>query len=106
MPKLRESAPKSAIARSLRCAQSGGSIDVTAMAEGTSVRPGSWNGAKARDGSPEDLRDPIRVHVTRAGNRGGRLIKRPGLEDVPPNFQERCGEHERGGYPWAVEANQ
>src|SRR5260370_26555128 len=32
VPKLRESAPKSAIARSLRCAQSGGSIGVTAMA--------------------------------------------------------------------------
>ena len=32
VPKLRESAPKSAIARSLRCAQSGGSTDVTAMA--------------------------------------------------------------------------
>src|SRR5258708_36535938 len=31
--------------------------------EGTSVRSGSRNGAKARDGSPEDLRDPMRAHV-------------------------------------------
>src|SRR5258708_7059474 len=36
--------------------------------EGTPVRPGSWNGAKARDGSPEDLRDSIRVHGRKPGS--------------------------------------
>jgi len=42
---------------------SGGSIEVAAIGEDTLTRPGSWNAAKARDGSPEDLRDPTRVHV-------------------------------------------
>src|ERR1700719_397257 len=37
--------------------------------EGTPIRPGSRNGAKARDGSPEDLRDPIRVHGRQPGSR-------------------------------------
>ena len=32
--------------------------------KGTSVRPGSRSGAKTRDGSPGDLRDPIGVHVS------------------------------------------
>ena len=31
--------------------------------EGSSVRPGSKNGAKARDGSPGNLGDPAHVHV-------------------------------------------
>src|SRR5207247_1622696 len=56
--------------RSLRRPDSGGSIDVTVSGEDTSVRPGSWNGAKAREGSPEDLRDPIRVHVRASRNEG------------------------------------
>src|SRR6267154_195201 len=32
--------------------------------KGTSVRPGSRSGAKTRDGSPGDLRDPIGVYVS------------------------------------------
>src|SRR6202044_3598085 len=35
--------------------------------KGTPVRPGSRNAAEARDGSPEDLRDPIRVHGRQPG---------------------------------------
>jgi hypothetical protein len=49
--------------RSLRRLSSGGSIDVVVNGEATSVRPGSWSGAKAQEGSPEDLRDPIGVHT-------------------------------------------
>ena len=40
-----------------------GSIDETVIGEGTSVRPGSWTGAKAQDGSPENLRGPTHVHA-------------------------------------------
>ena len=62
MPKLWVS-PEISHRRSLRRMGSGGNTDVTVSGEGTPVRPGSWNRAKARDGSPEDLRDPIRVHA-------------------------------------------
>lgn len=55
-------APKSHC-RSLRRPPSGGNIDVTETGEGTLVRPGSWSGAEAQEGSSEDLRDPICVHV-------------------------------------------
>jgi len=60
---------------------SGGSIEVSATGEGTSARPGSWNGAKAREGSPEDLRDPMRVHVRETGTTGSRQ-QGPGLQDI------------------------
>jgi len=46
--KLRERAPKSASSEAFVVIASGGaSIDVTAKAKGTSVRPGSRSGAKA-----------------------------------------------------------
>ena len=51
------------------------------MAEGTSVRPGSWNGAKARDGSPEDLRDPIRAHAREPEIKGAGTTKTLGPEE-------------------------
>ena len=83
-------APKSSIAEAFVVRNSGGSIEVADIGEDTSVRPGSWNGAEARDGSPEDLRDPIRVHV-RKPEQGSRSTKpRPGRK--PPIFQERQGE--------------
>src|SRR5882672_5359389 len=65
---------------------SGGSIEVTETGEDTSVRPGSWNAAKVQEGLPEDLRDPIRVHASRAGNEGRPAQPRPwpgGTSDLP-----------------------
>jgi hypothetical protein len=62
---------------------------VTASGEGTLVRPGSWNGAKARDGSPEDLRDPIRVHVWGAGAWDHRRNKGPGPGETPITRERR-----------------
>src|SRR6266446_2960207 len=66
--------------RSLRCPTNGGSIDVAGIGEDTLIRPGSWNTAKARDGTPEDLRDPIRVHAREAGVGRPATTKGPGLE--------------------------
>ena len=34
------------------------------MGEDTPAQAGSWNGAKAQDGSPGNLRAPTRVHTT------------------------------------------
>src|SRR5260370_39706591 len=46
---------------------------------GTPIRPGSRNGAKARDGSPEDLGNPIRVHGRKPATRATRTATtRPG----------------------------
>jgi hypothetical protein len=72
--------------------------------EATSVRPGSWNGAKARDGSPEDLRDPIGVHARVSRIMGDRRNKGPGLEGTS-DFQERCGGTRSRRVGWAAEAN-
>jgi len=60
---------------------SGGSINVSGTGEDTLARPGSWNGAKAREGSPEDLRGPMRVHVRGTGTTGSRH-QGPGLQDL------------------------
>jgi len=54
---------------------------VTDSGEGTLARPGSWNGAKAQEGSPEDLRDPMRVHVRKTGTTGSRH-QGPGLQAI------------------------
>ena len=48
------------------------------MAMVSSVRPGSWTGAEARDGSPGNLRDPARVHARVRRQLGSRLNKCPG----------------------------
>ncbi len=73
---------------------SGGSIEVTEIGEGTSIRPGSWNGAKAREGSSEDLRDPIRVHVRASRNERAAGTTKALAWKGPPTFRERHGEHE------------
>src|SRR5438132_4675284 len=100
-------APKCSHRRSLRCLTNGGSIDVAVSGEDTSIRPGSWNTAKARDGTSGDLRDPIRVHVREARSRAAGNNKRPGPGSESPSFQERQGEtRTRGGIAWAAEANQ
>jgi len=84
---------------------SGGSIEVAATGEDTLTRPGSWNAAKARDGSPEDLRDPTRVHA-REPEQGSRQIKSPGLEEasnLPGALRRDTNE---GGVAWAAGAKQ
>src|SRR5271157_1032555 len=40
----------------------GGGVDKAAKGEVLPARPGSWSRAKAWDGSPGNLRDPVRVH--------------------------------------------
>src|SRR5260370_27339051 len=104
VPKLRVS-PEIRHCRSLRRPSSGGSIEVPDNGEGTLVRPGSWSGAKAQEGSPEDLRDPIRVDTRGAGWTGNRSPKARAWKG-PPTFPGRCGEHEAGGIGWAAGANQ
>ena len=61
---------------------------MTASGEGILVRPGSWTGAKARDGSPEDLRDPIRVHMRKPelGATGG---TKGLVRGMPPSPRKR-----------------
>src|SRR5947207_15858943 len=73
-------APKCSYRRSLRCLTNGGSIDVADSGEDTSIRPGSWNTAKARDGTSGDLREPIRVHAREAGAGRPATTKGPGQE--------------------------
>src|SRR5664279_5633261 len=55
--------PEITLRWSLRRGSSGGSIDRTDKGEVLPVRPGSWNRAKAWDGTPGNLRDPVRAHV-------------------------------------------
>jgi hypothetical protein len=76
------------------------------VGEGMAVRPGSWSGAKAREGSPEDLRDPICVHARASRIRGGRHNKspRPGRVSEPSGSAK--GEHEQPEIAWAAGANQ
>jgi hypothetical protein len=45
---------------------------------GLSVRPGSWTGAEAQDGSSGNLRDPARVHTQASRHLGSRLNTCPG----------------------------
>ena len=61
---------------------------MTEIGEVTLVRPGSWNGAEAQDGSPEDLRDPIHVHVETGA---GLPAARAPAWRRPPLLQERYG---------------
>src|SRR5213080_369168 len=88
-------APKCSHRRSLRCLTNGGSIDVAVSGEDTSIRPGSWNTAKARDGTSGDLRDPIRVHVREAGAGRPATTKGPGLEASLRASRSAKARHER-----------
>ena len=65
VPKLRESASKSTNAEAL-VVRIAGAASSGRFDEDTPIRPGSRNAAKARDGSPGDLREPSRVHVMRS----------------------------------------
>jgi hypothetical protein len=84
---------------------SGGSIKVSAIGEAILARPGSWNGAKAREGSPEDLGDPIRVHVKESGA-GLPVNKGPGLEEASDLPGALRRDTNPGGSAWAAEAKQ
>jgi hypothetical protein len=44
------------------------------------IRPGSWNEAKAWDGSPGNLRDPAHAHVRASRESGRRVNMDPGPE--------------------------
>ena len=83
-----------------------GQHDETASGEGSSVRPGSWSGAKAQDGSPGNLRNPAHVHTRALGTR------QP-AEHVPGPVPvlHRHGSAVKastnlGGNVWCPEANQ
>ena len=63
--------------------------------KGSSVRPGSWTGAKAQDGSPGNLRDPTHVHA-----RARRQIGSPAEQGSwpvagPPSARERWHQRAR-----------
>src|SRR6202049_5268005 len=50
------------------------------IGEGSLIRPGSWNEAKAQDGPPGNLGDPAHVHVRASRQSGRRLNNDPGPE--------------------------
>src|SRR5580693_9880116 len=58
------------------------------IGEGSSIRPGSWNEAKAQDGSPGNLGDPAHVHVRARRQSGRRLNNDPGPEGIPRLIEE------------------
>src|SRR6202521_4584567 len=61
------------------------------LGEGSSIRPGSQTGAKARDGSPGNLRDPAHVHVRASRQLGRRLNSDPGPEGtLRPSGSASC----------------
>jgi hypothetical protein len=63
--------------------------------KGPSVRPGSQTGARAQDGSPGNLRDPIHVHATNEPDkRDHRLNKDPGPNGASIRSGASQGEHE------------
>src|SRR6516165_2274993 len=77
--------------------------------KGTSVRPGSRSGAKTRDGSPGDLRDPTGVRVKQPELRAPGT-QSPGREG-PPTLQERYvnlgkADTKDRRITWAAEANK
>ena len=63
--------------------------------QGSSVRPGSWSGAEAQDGSPGNLRDPARVHARASRHLGSRLNKCPGPGRSSTDAGALIGEHEQ-----------
>ena len=69
----------------------GGSTEGTASGEVSSVRPGSWNWAKAREGSPSEPERSQTVHVKRAPGKG-----RPVDQETRPAWDlRRAGVRER-----------
>jgi len=76
------------------------------IGEVMSVRSGSWSGAKAREGSPEDLRDPICVHAQGKPDQGQPAQQKSPAREGLRTFRERQGEHEETEIAWAAEANQ
>ena len=50
------------------------------IGEGSSIRPGSWNEAKAQDGSPGNLGVPLTSTCKQTGRSGRRLNNDPGPE--------------------------
>ena len=70
-------------------------IDETVIGEGSSVRPGSWTGAKARDGLSGNLRDPTRVHASARRHWDRRLNNDPGpMRPLYPPGSAGISDHE------------
>jgi hypothetical protein len=76
------------------------------IGEGSSIRPGSSNEAKAQDGSPGNLGDPAHVHVQANRQIGSPVKQRP----WPGRHLRPCGsascEHEPRRIAWTPEAKQ
>jgi hypothetical protein len=80
------------------------------MGEGSLIRPGSWNEAKARarDGSPGNLGDPAHVHVRASRQLGRRLtltLARKASSDLP-GARAQAARHEPRRVAWTPEAKQ
>jgi len=78
------------------------------VGEGSSIRPGSWNEAKAQDGSPGNLRDPAHVHTRASRQLGRRLNMDPGPEGtlrISGNASASC-ETRTEEVVWTPEAKQ
>ena len=78
------------------------------IGEGSSVRPGSWTGAKAQDGSPGNLGDPAHVHVRASRQSGRRLNNDPSLEGTLnlSGAQAHAARHKPRSVAWTPEAKQ
>src|SRR5579864_6131052 len=76
------------------------------IGEGASVRPGSWNEAKAQDGSPGNLGYPAHVHVRANRQSGRRLNIDPGPEGSSdlPGARAQAARHEPRRLAWTLEA--
>jgi hypothetical protein len=92
--KLRDRAPKSPLSEAFVVPLSRGQHRCDRQGKGTSVRPGSKSGAKAQDGSPGYLRDPIGVHVKSSALRATDS-QMPGPGGGLQPLQERHGGHKR-----------
>ena len=76
------------------------------IGEGSLIRPGSWNEAKAQDGPPGNLGDPAHVHV-RANRQSGRRLNNDLARKAPPTFWERkIARHEPRRIAWNPAAKQ
>jgi hypothetical protein len=76
------------------------------IGEGSSIRPGSWNEAKAQDGSPGNLGDPAHVHVQANRQIGSPVKQRPGPEGTSDLVGAQAARHEPRRIAWTPEAKQ
>ena len=72
-----------------------GAASESGMARTRPIRPGSQSRAKAREGSPGNLRDPVRARTKTARTRERRVNKAPGPTVASSIAGSADGEHER-----------